>query len=219
MTKQESFKRRIRARMATTGERYTAARLALLSESGATGSVRTWVAPPEMSDAAVRNATGHGWDHWCDTIESWPGHQEGHTAIARHLEATTDLDGWWSQSVTVGYERITGLRLPYQRADGTFTAGRSRTITADAGALRSMLIDDDHRSDLFPGWTTALRSKPGAKAIRVEIGPGVATIGITDVGGGRVKVTVGHDRLPHYDLVEEWKFFWGDWLEALDTPT
>ena len=81
MVSQESFKRRVRERMRSTGERYTAARQHLMTQHEPSGR-RTWKSKPEVSDDAVRAATGRGWDDWCDFIEAWPGHTDGHTAIA-----------------------------------------------------------------------------------------------------------------------------------------
>jgi hypothetical protein len=56
MTRQETFKRRIRARMEKTGERYGAARRALIERGG--DGARPWVAEPEHSDETIREATG-----------------------------------------------------------------------------------------------------------------------------------------------------------------
>ena len=60
MTRQESFKRRVRERMAKTGERYGAARRALVP--AADDARRQWVSEPEMSEESIRRATGRGWD-------------------------------------------------------------------------------------------------------------------------------------------------------------
>ena len=202
--------------MATTGERYAEARRVLLTHTAPTRATRQWVAEPEMSDEAIRAGTGKGWDEWCDLIDQFPGRTEGHTAIAEHIRNEHGVGDWWCQGVTVGYERITGLRLPYQMADGTFTANKSRTVTIDAENLRRLLLDDDERAHLFPGVPTELNSRPTAKAIRVAIGPGIAMFSLEDRGGGRSKVTVAHTGLPAYDDVEEWKFYWADWLDAID---
>ncbi|MDQ3431165.1 MAG: hypothetical protein M3467_02895 [Actinomycetota bacterium] len=215
MTRQESFKRRIRARMEKSGERYGAARRVLM-EQASTRRTRTWAGEPEMSDDAVRSTTGRGWNEWCDILDAWPGRTEGHTAIAAHLHDEHRLDGWWAQTVTVGYERITGLRLRYQQPDGTFSASKSRTVTTDATALREMLLDDVDRADLFPGLDTVLRSRPVSKNVRIAIGPGTADIAIEPRDGGRAKVTIQHARLPAFDDVEHWKGYWSEWLEAID---
>ncbi len=215
MTKQESFKKRVRARMAATGERYAAARRVLVAKASS-GQSRVWVSEPEMGEEAVTAGTGRGWDEWCDLIDGWPGRTEGHAAIAAHLHRDHGVDQWWAQTVTVGYERITGLRLPHQRADGTFTAGKSRTVAVDGDELRRLLLDDDHRADLLGGVDAELRSKPTSKSIRLAIDPGIAVVDLSPAGDGRTKVTVAHERLPLFDQVAEWKFFWSEWLDALD---
>lgn len=215
MTRQETFKRRIRQRMEKTGERYGAARRALIEKAEVTGR-RQWASDPEMADDTLREATGKGWDEWCDIIDAWPGSDEGHTAIATFLREEHGVEGWWAQGITVGYERITGLRLPYQQPDGTFSAGKSRTVTADGVLLRAMLIDDADRADLFPGIETELRSNPSAKTLRIGIGTGTAQIMIEAIDDERAKVTIAHDKLPSPDAVEEWKAYWADWLEAVD---
>lgn len=215
MSKQESFKQRIRQRMATTGERYMAARQALIDQS-ASARGRVWVSQPEVSDDAVLTATGRGWDDWCDLIDSWPGRVGGHTAIAAYLIDDVKVDPWWAQMVTGGYERITGLRLPHQRPDGTFTASRSKTVAIDAEVLRNMLFNDDDRADLFGGEPTELRSKPSSKSIRLGVGPGVALISLEPKPDDRTRVAIEHSRLPDFDDVAEWKFYWGEWLDALE---
>ena len=51
---------------------------------------------------------------------------------------------------------------------------------------------------------------------RVQVGPGVAGFGFGELDDGRTKVTVQHAKLPAFEDIEEWKFYWGDWLDALD---
>lgn len=223
MTRQESFKRRVRERMATTGERYTAARRALLAKSvGAAEQddppARVWVSEPEMSDEAMVEATGKTHNEWADIIDARWGDDFDHAAVARHLEERFDeINGWWAQTITVGYERITGRRLPYQRADGSFSCSKSRTVAVDADVLRKLLLSDEHRTDLFPDQATELRSKPTTKALRIAIGPeeAVAIFGIHNQGDGRSTISVQHERLPTYDSVEEWKFYWSEWFDAI----
>jgi hypothetical protein len=223
MTTQESFKKRVRARMARTGERYTTARRVLLEQAArrediarAGGAPRAWVSPPEHADAAVREATGHGWDEWVERIEADPVAARGHTAVAAWLVEQHGVPGWWAQSVTLGWERITGRRLPGQMADGTFTANRQRTTTVDATALRALLLDDAGRAALFPAHDTTLRSRPASKALRVGFEDGVALVDLAARNDGRTTVTIAHEKLPSADAVTLWKDFWGEWLEALD---
>ena len=213
MTTQEALKKRIRERMTKTGERYTAARSVVLAQSA--NRKRTWISEPETPDDKTREATGRGWDEWCDVIEAWGGRSEGHAAIARHLAATYGLTGWWSQGVTIGYERITGLRVVNQMTDGTFTASKSKTLDLDVDLLRSLLIDDDARRDLFPRHDTVLRSKPTSKALHIGFDEGAALFSFDAATNGRTRLTVSHEKLPSSEAADRWRFYWAEWLDAL----
>lgn len=218
MTKQEALKRRIRDRMTKTGERYGAARRVVLAagESAPPTAARVWAAAPEHTDEVIRANTGRSWDEWCDVIEAFPGHVDGHAPIAAHLIADHGLNGWWAHGVTVGFERITGRRAKNQMADGTFTAAKTRTVTVDVDALRALLISDAGRAELFPGFASTLRSKPTSKALKVGFETGAALFSIEALADGRVRVNVAHDGLPSAADVEHWKAYWTDWLAAID---
>lgn len=220
MTTQESFKRRIRARMAKTGERYSAARRALLARAEPSTDSRGWVSEPDTSDETIRRNTGRGWDEWVALVDAGPGRDAGHAAIARWLVQEHGLGGWWAQTVTVGYERITGLRLPGQMADGTFTANRSKALDASVEELRELVLDDESRRELFPGMVATLRSRPTAKALRVRLDdaggdPLGSVLFSFEPSGARTRLVVTHEKLPTAASVTVWKDFWGDWLDSL----
>ena len=215
MTRNATFKRRVRERMAKTGEKYGAARRVLI-EQRADRDPLAWVSEPQHSDALIKENTGHGWNEWRDLIEAWPGHVEGHAAVASWLQREHRVDGWWAQSVTVGWERISGRRLPGQMADGTFTANASATISADVAMLRELLLDDESRADLFGGLKTELRSKPGSKNVRLRMPEGVASLWFDPKDDGRLALGAQHAKLPSADAVQDWKAFWAQWLRALD---
>jgi hypothetical protein len=217
MTKQESFKARVRARMEKTGERYNAARRALIERSTSRQRSKSdWVAEPEHSEETISANTGRGWEEWKELLDAWSAESKGHTAIATYLREQHGVDGWWAQSVTLGYERIKGLRLRYQGTDGSFTANKSKTVKVDSKALRQMLLNDDDRRDLFPGIETELRSRPNARTLRIAVGPGIALISAEPLPDGRTKVAVAHERLESGEDVELWKKYWGEWLTAID---
>ena len=213
MTSQETFKRRIRERMAKTGERYTAARRVLVTQ--ASTRRRTWASEPEMPEDKVREATGRGWDDWCDVIEAWDGRSKGHTAIARHLADAYDMNSWWAQGVTIGYERITGLRVLHQMTDGSFAASKSKTLDIDVTMLRELLIDDEARRDLIVGYDTVLRSKPTSKALRIGFEEGSALFSFDAAANGRTRITVTQEKLTSAEAADRWRFYWTDWLDAL----
>ena len=215
MTRDAAFERRIGERMAVPAQHVAESQQAAPDRTDGTRP-NGWVAEPELSDDAVRAGTGRGWDEWRELLDAWSSNDADHTAIATYVREHHRVDGWWAQTVTVGYERITGRRLPYQQPDGTFTINRSRTLHTDPEALRSMLLDPGGRTQLFPGMDTELRSRSTSKNVRVTVGPGMAEISLAPRDDGRVKVTVQHHRLPTHDEVEPWRAFWAAWLEAVD---
>jgi len=180
-----------------------------------TAKAKGWAAAPELSDARIRENTGRGWEEWRAVIDAWPGRSGGHAAIAAWLEEAHGLGGWWAQSVTVGYERIAGLRAPYQLSDGKFGFSVTRTLEIDADALRARLLDEEGRAALFPKMETELRSKPTSKNVRIAVGDGSAEISIAPKPGGRATVVVQYTKLESPAAVERWKPWWSSWLEQL----
>lgn len=219
MTTHASFKKRIRARMAKTGERYNAARRTPIEQSSngdGRDSDRVWVSSPEHPDESVVENTGKSWNEWCDLIDIWPEAEQGHAAVAARVISEFDLTGWWGHGITVGWERITGRRLVNQMSDGTFTAAVTRTIAIDGAELRRMLYNDEDRADLFGGMVSEMRSREGVKVQRIRLDVGTVSISITDKSNGRATVGVSHDKLEDASDVAQWKPFWTEWLEALD---
>src|SRR5687767_6681815 len=100
MTENKARKRAIRARMAKTGERYTAARRHIVKPN----DLPTPLADLGRSDDAVRRGTGKGWNEWLRILDSWGATEHPHREIARYLSEEQGVGGWWAQSVTVGYE-------------------------------------------------------------------------------------------------------------------
>ena len=222
MTRNESFKKRVRARMHRTGERYNAARRALLSAQVQSTSRPHWVSEPEVADKAVRDATGRGWDEWVAVIDSGPGREAKHPDIAAWLAATHEVSPWWSQGITVGYERITGARLPGQMPDGTFTVSRSRTLTMRPDELRALVEEDDTRQALFTSMVATRLSREGVKSPRFSLTDaesgdvcGELLVGFYPASSG-VKFTISHSKIPSFGATDAWKAFWSDWLDALE---
>src|SRR5437763_14590432 len=122
MPKQKDLKRIVRSRMQKTGESYTAAPLQVTRKKDA-----DFAALAGMSDASVKQATGKTWAEWVRILDEAGSTSKPHRDIVRLVHSLGTPD-WWSQMVTVGYERIRGLREKGQRRGGGFEAGKSRTF-------------------------------------------------------------------------------------------
>src|SRR5213594_2728845 len=136
MPTNKDFKRLVRRRMHKTGESYTSARAQLL-EMGSSKTQRT-TAPVDyaklagVSDTALKARTGCTWERWVKALDrveadTWP-----HRQIAAYVHEKYKVPGWWAQTVTVGYERIKGLRAIGQRRGGGFEATKSKTFALPA---------------------------------------------------------------------------------------
>ena len=146
MPKQKDLKRLIRSRMEKTGEAYTAARAQLLKKSEPTSN---YAKVGGMSDASVSKATGRTWAQWVGLLDRVGAARKPHPEIAKYV-SSLGTPGWWSQMVTVGYERIRGLRDRGQRRGGGYGATKSRTFNVPAAQLFNAFANARQRRRWLP---------------------------------------------------------------------
>lgn len=129
MTREKKLKRAIRARSLKTGESYTAARRHVLA-TPTTAARPAAAAKPVVSEAAVLEKTGHGFDHWFAVLDRFDAAANGYTASARHLNREHKVLPWYAQAITLSYQRVHGLRAVNQAFDGGFQVSVSRVVPA-----------------------------------------------------------------------------------------
>ena len=219
MTESKSFKRRVRARMAKTGESYTAARghVAEKRERTKTAHARLAEAEPVVSEAALVEATGKGWDAWFAILDRWGGTSHSHIEIARYLADEQQVPMWWTQTITVSYERARGMRVKYQRPDGVFAVSSSKTIAAPVAEVYRAVVDDDRRSEWLTDGKMMLRTGTETKAAHFdwEAGPTRVHVWFVDKGPAKTTVAVEHERLDGADEAELAKAAWAARLKGL----
>ena len=208
MTKQKTFKRRVRARMEKTGERYTAARRNLVLAPAAV--VPADFEPP-IAEPALGDATGHGWEHWLRELDTWGALDHSHRDIARWLREERGVPGWYAQSITVGFERARGLRAPGQRTSGEWVAGVSKTVHAPVERLYAAWEDAMRHDDARPRTVTPLRTA------RYDWGDDGSRLiaGFESLGPAKSRVAISHERLADADAVAAMKAMWRERLAAL----
>lgn len=141
------------------------------------------MAEPDVSDDAVRKATGRNWDEWTVVLDDWGARDRTHAEIARHVVDDYNIDGWWAQSVTVGYERIRGMRKAHQRPDG-FSMSASKTVLLPVARLFDLFVDDDKRAGWLGDGVLALRTSVPVKSARFDILDGSGILGVYFVDKG-----------------------------------
>jgi hypothetical protein len=169
----------------------------------------TRVAEPAVSDAAVQRATGKGWDEWFALLDAWDGTAKTHTDIARHVHEAYGVDGWWAQSIAVGYERARGMRAVHERPDG-FSAGVSKTLPVPVERLFAAIVEDEERSHWMNGIALRRRTSQPNKSARFDVLPGDLRLSayFTSKGAGKSSVQFQQERLPDAAAVEHWKTIW-----------
>jgi uncharacterized protein YndB with AHSA1/START domain len=241
MTTQKDFKRLVRGRMQKTGESYTAARARLLDgsasressaksrEHSTTSNVQTngqaltepAVAPDlakvaGMSDAKIKENTGCTWDRWVWALDEAGAYNWPHTEIARYVHEKYKVPGWWTQSVTVGYERIKGLRERGQRRSGSWESSKSKTFNAGVGTVYKAFKQPKLRSAWLPDRKIAIRTAVPNKSMRITWDDGTSVeLYFASRGRSKSSVTVQHTKLASKDAAERAKAFWAEHLDAL----
>jgi hypothetical protein len=165
MPTQKDLKRRVRDRMNKTGESYTAARRQLLARRQPQPPTANYARLAGMSDAAVREKTGRRWAEWVAVLDAIGAVEMPHRRIAQHV-SSMGVPDWWTQTVTVGYERIRGLRQRGQRRDGGFEASKSRTFAVPVAVLFDAFADARARREWL-GDEITIRSATRPKRMRV----------------------------------------------------
>jgi uncharacterized protein YndB with AHSA1/START domain len=227
MTRDRDFKRLVRARMAKTGEAYTAARAQILDKPRTIGNSRADAARPAAapadyavlagkSDHVVKQKTGCTWEGWVQMLDGLGAADMRHGEIAALINHKFRVAPWWSQMVTVGYERITGRRAVGQRADGSYEASKSRTFDVPVATLYDAWANPRRRKHWLGDAQVAVRGAIAPKSIRFGWDDGsVVAAWFTPKGAERSAVAIAHSKLQDEAAVRRLRAYWSERLDAL----
>lgn len=214
MPRNKDLKRLVRTRMEKTGEAYTTARAQLQKKTRQKSP--DYAALAGMADAKVADKTGRTWAEWVKALDGHKAHELPHGKIARIVHETYDVPGWWSQTVTVGYERIKGIRALGQRVDGTFEATKSRTFPVPVTALFDAWNDAKLRRRWLKETGVKVRTATSPKTIRLDWTDGrIVAAWFESKGKSKSTVSLAHAKLPDRATAERVKQEWNDRLDAL----
>jgi hypothetical protein len=216
MPTNKDLKRLVRARMKKTGEAYTAARSHIITKpKSATRSI-DYAALAGMSDEKVKAKTGCTWERWVHALDRKGADKMSHRDIAALVNEKYKIDGWWSQTVTVGYERIKGLRARGQRRDGTYEASKSRTFNVPVTVLFDAWAKASLRRRWLNGQAVKVRTATAPKSMRLGLTDGsIIAVGFMAKGRSKSSVALAHTKLPDRDTANRLKEYWSDRLDAL----
>lgn len=242
MTEAKKLKKKIRERTQRTGESYATARTHVIAKaerarrrktSETAGVARAAKATGAVSEQRCIEKTGHGYDHWFEVLDRFGALRRGHTAAARHLREEHDVSAWYSQAITVAYERAKGARVLGQTTAGTFQFSVSRTLPKAFAQTRQLLTHARRRSawldadshataaQLAAALTTR-RPRSGEGFVELRYRPddttgGVIVLRVEVKDDGRSAVLVRHAELSSRDDIEPLRSRWKDLLDAFRT--
>ena len=230
----KDLKRLVRARMSKTGESYTTARARILAKSSpkprvtalrAAESRKTSVARARRpnyaelagySDEVLKARTGCTWERWVGVLDYHGADKMAHRDIAALVHKKFKIEGWWSQAVTVGYERIKGLRARGQRRDGSYEANKSRTYNVPVETLFGAWADVKVRGRWLDGEIGRVRTSTPEKSMRLDgKDRSIVAVGFWPKGPSKSAVSVQHTRLRDQQTATKLKKYWSERLDAL----
>jgi uncharacterized protein YndB with AHSA1/START domain len=169
-----------------------------------------------MSDETIREKTGRGWVEWVQIIDERGGREMTHGERASLINEEYGVDGWWSQSVTTGYERIRGMRARGQRMDGSWEVSKSQTYAVPVAELFEAWSDAKLRRRWLNEAGVKLRTAQAPRSLRLGFPDGtIVAVGFTPKGDLKSSVAVQHTKLKDKQSAERMKRFWAERLSAL----
>ena len=218
MPEQKDLKRLVRARMEKTGESYTAARGQIVKQKKLPSDEQL-AELAGMANDKVEARTGRTWRQWVRALDGIGALSMEHRDIARRVHEEYGVPGWWSQTVTVGYERIRGLREKGQRRDtGTFDANKSRTFAVPVARVYRAFAHGPTRERWLPKTTFKVRTSIENKSMRVTWHDGTSVLlYFTPTETGKTQLAIQHTGLPERKDVAASKEYWTEKLDALQT--
>ena len=212
MPRQKDLKRVVRARMQKTGESYTTARLHLVKKNAEPEP--DYAALADMSDESIQKNTGRSWREWVTLLDGEKSTEKPHREIAQYV-SSLGIPGWWSQAVTVGYERIRGLRAIGQRRGGHYEASKSRTFAVPVAKLYKAFSTARLRKQWLPDEITVRRAtaNKGMRIVMADDTP--VEVYFIEKGTAKSAVAIAHSKLPDKATADKMKVWWGERFNAL----
>lgn len=221
MVQNKDLKRLVRSRMRKTGESYTAARAQIVARPERSlpqsrASATDHAALAGKSDSVIKQRTGRDWRQWVEALD-WHGAAKlPHREIAEIVSREFGVPDWWSQTVTVGYERIKGLRARGQRRDGTYEASKSRTFDVPVTRLFDAWAGTTVRKRWLNARGLTVRTATAPKTMRLGWEDGtIVVVGFLPKGKSRSAVAVQHTKLPDRAAADRLRRYWSERLDAL----
>lgn len=183
----------------------------------ATKTARTVAATAGHSDEIIKRQTGRTWQSWVRLLDRHGAETMTHGDIARWVHDNYGVSGWWSQTVTVGYERIKGRRERGQRLNGAYEMSKSKTFSVPVATLFDACAAEASRRRWLRGVSATIRTATPPKALRLQWPDGtIVAMWFTSKSATKSVLALAHTKLTSRAALEKAKDEWSARLEALE---
>lgn len=176
--------------------------------------------PSRISDEAVHKATGKNLKQWFSILDKAGAKKMPHRDIARFVydnylgkpkkkdgvNVTTN-GGWWSQMVTVEYERARGLRAVNENANG-FVVSIHKTVPGSITSLQKKWNMILKSKEVAAKKLVKKPSKTKRIMLRYQAEAGQVIVSFDERGEGKARIMVEAARLSKKSLIEPERAFW-----------
>ena len=173
----------------------------------------------EASPQAIAKATGKAPEEWNSILDSAGAQDLTHKEIATMLREEHGVSAWWSQHVTVDYERARGMRERHQTTRG-YQVSVSKTLPVPLSELYAAFTDTQNRGQWLPEAPITIRKDTPEKTTRATWTDGDGAETSVDIsyyasGDTKSRITVMQSKLADSEDVEARRAYWKAALERL----
>jgi hypothetical protein len=173
-----------------------------------------------VGDEALRAATGKAWSEWLALLDAAGAATQAfdHQRIWElAMQSLPDAAAWWGQMVSVGYERVRGLREKHESCNGEFQGSVSRTFAVPLFAAFAAWADEALRGRWLDAAGLEFTKLNAGKNIRARWPDGSRLdIRFNATGPDKCQVVVDTMKLADADAVRRAKAFWQAQFERLN---
>lgn len=179
--------------------------------------VKKATATRTFSDAAVKAKTGKTWEEWFRVLDKYGARKLDHKSIATLMYRDLGCPGWWSQMITVEYERKHGLRVANQSCTGDFQLSCSRTLSVPLNIVYNAVADEKRRAKWLSKAPVAITKANADKNIRMKWQPDGSSVEARFYAKGpeKTQVVFDHSKLSEEKSVAKMRAFWTEALDRL----
>jgi alkylated DNA nucleotide flippase Atl1/uncharacterized protein YndB with AHSA1/START domain len=170
-----------------------------------------------ISDAVVKEKTGKTWAQWFRVLDRAGAEKKTHKEIVAWIrERNPEVNAWWQQMLTTGYEQNRGLRDKHEKPAGYEISG-NRTIAAPVSAVFKAWKDRRVRNRWLPDGEIEIRKATANKSMRITWSDGTSDVSVNfySKGRGKTQVSVQHGKLTSATKAARMKTFWSGKLDGL----